>query len=608
MNRIVASLGVIAAGAVATVLVTGLPVGADTPSGQGGSTRPAPPVSISKADADQESALVAAEDRRILDVRTVSTLARWQNRSQKSPYRLSTPAGYTLVLTPRSANYGFADLLKLQPQTLVALSDGSYLLSEHVVVMAGAELTLSRPEGLTLRLASSSEGFTSIVSMGGRLKILGTAAKPVKITSWDTRAAKPDDVTADGRAYLRAIGGQLQISHTELSQLGFWSGRTGGLSLTGTNRPNTGSLDADQPSSTDLPALPGKVGDTTVIPAGPLPTGATTSADDSDDSGLSYVSGRIDNTTVTGNAFGLFVSGADGVDIDQSTFADSQITGIDFHRFVRSSIIQRTTSNRSGGDGISLGRATQGVQISQSTAKGNAHDGFVLAGEALADGPSAVGSPTGTYGNNSISNSTADGNGHYGIHVKDGFNMTVSSNHVSNSSMGIVVSDNAKNISVTSNQISGVDRHAIALLDGVKSSTVTGNVVEDGPIYLRNSQAKIQGNTITGADGHGVSVVGVAAGTVISYNVVGGSGSSAIDTARANGSVETNGNSDKGWHDTTAIVTRIKQILVQPMTLVWGFILVLVLLSMAQGLRRRPATVGTHPYAHQSSHLLRSIA
>lgn len=571
------------------------------------SARPAELVSIGVKDADSESALVASEDTRLQDVRTISTLARWQNRAQKTPYRLSTAGGYTLVLTPRSSAYGFNDLLQLEPQTLVKLSDGSYLLSEDIVLLAGAELKLSHPGGLTLRMASSPDGFSSIVSDGGRLSIVGTAAAPFRITSWDARAGRPDTTTSDGRAYLRAIGGQIQVSYARLTDLGFWSGRTGGLAMTGTNRPNIGALNSSTLSSSGVPELPGSVGDTKVIPAGKLPNGAAVSGS-TDTSGLSYVSGRIDNTIVTGDAFGLFVSGAEGIDVDQSSFLNSQIAGIDFHRFVRSSIIQRTRSDHSGGDGVSLGRGTQGVQISQSYADNNAHDGFVIAGNALADGPSAVGSPIETYGNDSISNSTANGNSHYGIHIKDGFNMSVDENHVFGGVMGIVVSDAASNVSVTANQVSGVHTHGIALLDGVLSGRVTGNTVADGQIYLRDSRAIVQGNTVSDVNGHGVSVVGAASGTVIAYNVITGSGTSAIDTARARGSVTRNGNATTGWRDTTAIVTHIEHTVLQPMTLLWAALIFLVVLSMIKGIGRPTFIRGTHPYAHQTAHLRRSQA
>ena len=310
---------------------------------------------------------------------------------------------------------------------------------------------------------------------------------------------------------------------------------------------------------------------------------------------------------MTGNAYGLFVSGADGVFVDSSRFVNSQITGVDLHRFVRSSIIQRTTSTHSGGNGFSLGRATQGVQITQSSATSNANDGFLIAGQALADGPSAVGSSTVTYGNNSLSNSTATNNGHYGIHIQDGFNLAISANRLSGSRMGIVVEDNARTVSLTGNQVENVVQHGIALLDGVTASTVTGNMVNDGPIYLRDSQARVQGNTVLQASNHGISVVGASKGTVIANNVVGGEGPGAVDTARAKGSVTTRGNSTDGWHDSTPLLTRIKDAVIHPMTLLWGVIVGFVLLSMLRGMGRRDrrggGLRGSHPYAHQMAHL-----
>lgn len=594
MNRVVGRT-LLVLGALLAATTTSLPpAGAD-------SAPPAAPVSISRQDAEQEAQLVAAEDRRLQDLRTIATLARWQNRAQRAPYRVGTPAGYTLVLTPRSEPYVLADLLSLEPQTLQRMSDGGYLLSEHIVVLSGAELDLTSP-GLTLRLASSPSGFASIVSMGGRLVVLGTASHPVRVMSWDPRLARPDTTTSDGRAYLRAIGGQVQLSYVDVRDLGFWSGRTGGLSLTGTDRPNTGSLDTQAAKAATGTST---IGGLRILPTGALPHG-TQSGTDSSLYANTYVAARIDHTRVVGNAFGLFTSGADGVLVDQCTFLDSQITGVDFHRFVTGSTIQRTTSNHSGGDGFSLGRATQGVQISQSTASGNAGDGFVISGEPLANGPSAVGSPTITYGNNLLSNSTADDNGHYGIYIKDGFNMTVSGNHVSDSAMGIVATEGASNVSINGNQVSQIRSHGIALINGVTGSLITGNVVKGSPIYLRGSNAQVQGNTVLGADGHGISVVGSAAGTLVANNVTTGMGTSAIDTARAIGTIHVHGNSTAGWHDTTSLFVRYSHMMLHPMSLLWATILVLVLLSMIKGYRRRHVERGTDPYAHQSAHLLRA--
>jgi uncharacterized membrane protein YdfJ with MMPL/SSD domain len=68
------------------------------------------PAEISSQDAEMQAATLAAEDRRLIEIRTVTSLARWQGQNWKTPYRLGTPSGYTLVLTPRSEAYTVDDL------------------------------------------------------------------------------------------------------------------------------------------------------------------------------------------------------------------------------------------------------------------------------------------------------------------------------------------------------------------------------------------------------------------------------------------------------------------------------------------------------------------
>ena len=194
-------------------------------------------------DPDVEALYVADEDHRLLEVRTVDSLARWNKLALNKPYRLATGSAYTLVLTQRRDAYTIRDPLSLAPQTFVQQPDGGYLLSEHIVVQSGATLNLAASGGLRLRLASDADGFVSIVNYGGTLNIQGTKGRPVTIGSWNRDTDAADLLTNDGRAYLRSIGGQVRLKHLQLTDLGFWSGRTGGLALTGTDRPNSGALD-----------------------------------------------------------------------------------------------------------------------------------------------------------------------------------------------------------------------------------------------------------------------------------------------------------------------------------------------------------------------------
>ena len=72
----------------------------------------------------------------------------WTNLNQGRPYRLVTGNTYTLVLIRRDAPYTLDDLLDYAPSTFVRQPDGSYLLSENIVIEQGATLRLSSKDGL----------------------------------------------------------------------------------------------------------------------------------------------------------------------------------------------------------------------------------------------------------------------------------------------------------------------------------------------------------------------------------------------------------------------------------------------------------------------------
>lgn len=572
---------------------------------------------LSADDSEHRAALVAAEDRRLNEVRAVGAVAPAKGGTDWSkPYRLNTGGGYTLVLTQQSADYTIADLLRLAPETFVRQKDGSYLLTENIYVNGGAKLTLSNPGGLTIRMASNSNGFVSIVSFGGSLKIDGTPQAPTVITSWDPRTGKPDTDVSDGRAYIRAIGGQFEMSYAKITSLGFWSGRTGGLSLTGTDRPNTGNVDGpgqihlnkDQRHqakadrlSPDGPAKPDQAPSADGVyaqPSGPLVTPDTQFAVPDQ----SYVSGKITQSTITDNAFGLFISSANGINISDVTIQNSRNDGLVMHRFASSAVIERTTSRNNGHDGFVLSRATREIRVSGSTASGNGGNGFTLSGQPLAKGPSASGESTASYGSNSISNSYIRNNGHYGVEILGGLNVGVQNNEVVGGDMGIVARQGADQVAITGNRVHGQRRQGIAVRDGVTGATVTGNIVEntDTGIYVRDSAAEVRGNTVHEATNHGVTLLGDDHGSLVSYNVIAGVGPSAIDTSRSTAKVSLSQNQTFAWHDTSSFWIKFRHY-ASPMTLLWTGVLVLILFSAAMGRRRSRAipraAAPRHPYA-----------
>ncbi|MFF8959998.1 right-handed parallel beta-helix repeat-containing protein [Streptomyces sp. NPDC014894] len=566
---------------------------------------------LTAEDAENQSALVAAEDRRLDQVRAVTAVAPLKGPQWSRPYRLDTQGGYTLVLTARTKPYGVSDLLKLAPQTFVRKRDGSYLLTENIYLNTGAKLKLSSPGGLNLRLASNTKGFVSIVSFGGRLMLEGTPQAPMRISSSDTGSNDPDTDVRDGRAYVRAIGGQFSMTHTRVSHLGFWSGRTGGLSLTGTDRPDTGNIkysgadqdlnqreqsaadDKAERQSEQTPRSSGVIAE----PAGELttPDGRFSIPD------LSYLSAEISNSTVSGNLFGMFISGATGVNITRTRVDDSLEDGVVLHRGVTNVVVDRTVSEKNAGDGFVLSRATQQVRVTGSKALSNGGNGFTLSGRPLADGPSAAGESIASYGSNSVSHSSARDNGRYGIEIFGGVNVGVHDNEVDGGDMGIVARADASKVAITGNHLTGQARQGISVRDGVSEATVSGNLVEgaDTGVYVRDSRVEVRGNTVQDGTGHGISLVGGVGKSKVTYNVVAGVGPSALDTSRARGDITLKKNQTFAWHDTSTFWIKFRHY-ASPMTLLWTFILLLILVSAILGARRArggPAVLGVHPYA-----------
>ena len=566
-------------------------------------------------DPETESAYVAAEDDRLVEVRTVDALAAWTANPLRTPYRLATGSAYTLVLTARREIYTVEDLLKLAPQTFVRRPDGSYLLSEHLVIQSGATLNLASSGGLRLRLASDSDGFVSIVNTGGRLNISGTKGAPVVITSFDRSSEKPDLLTDDGRAYIRSIGGQVYIKGAQISDLGFWSGRTGGLSLTGTDRPNSGSLDElgktlkigkkaereraaiaqAQPEARPEAGLDGSGRSTLsqVLPAGPLPVPLV----DVDSPEYSFVSASITDTRVSDNAFGLFVSGANGLDVRRSAFSDNLVDGIVMHRYVVNAVVEDTDASHNAGDGLVLARATTGIVLSEVVVNENGRNGVTMSGLPLANGPSATGISVGSYGNNSIANSRAAGNGRYGVEVVGGLNIGVLANDIRDNDMGVVVREGAEKVSVVGNRVFDSARQGIALRDGVRAAVVSGNIVSGGgtSIYVRDASADVKRNTLTDASSHAVSLVGDVTGTRLRGNSVSGHGPSAIDAERAPDVDRDSWDNDvSGWQDTTPFLVTLKRFL-QPLTLMWILLAMLLVFTAVHGARARRQK--NHPYA-----------
>ncbi|MER7795878.1 right-handed parallel beta-helix repeat-containing protein [Microbacterium sp. NPDC096154] len=546
-------------------------------------------------DAEAEALLVGAEDRRLVEVRSISNAAGWTNVNQGKPYRLVTGNTYTLVLIAREAPYTLDDLLEYAPSTFVRQPDGSYLLSENIVVEQDATLKLSSPDGLRLHMSSTPDAFVSIVTIGGALEFSGTTDSPLEVTSWDPVESEPDKETSDGRAYIRVTGGHASFADVVFHDLGFWAGTTGGVSLTGTTTPDVLSDYAPQNLQAEPTQAPAEVYGSELLPAGGVDTLSTAP----DLSGYSYVSAFLRNVVSRDNAYGMFITSADGVDIRDSTFEHNLVDGLVLHRYVTNTIVRTSTASDNGGDGFLLTRATSGISLDRVEATDNGRNGITLQGGPLADGPSATGTAVGRYGNNQVVNSEASGNGRYGIDVMGGTKLVVDGNTVTDQRMGIVVSTDVDTVEVTDNLVTGSEEQGIALRAGVVEALVRGNEVDGGEIgiYLRDAGGVIDRNTVTGVTNHAVTLIDQTVASSVTDNEVSGIGPSAIDVARAGGDVASSGNRVVEWQSTKPLDVVLRSIF-QPLTVMWLSLGLLLLITALTSIGRRRAGIH-HPYANR---------
>ena len=537
-----------------------------------------------------EARLVQTEAERLVYVRTVSSAARWRVDGLAGPYRIRTGANFTLVLPARPEPYTLADLTALSPDTFVEQSPRTYLLSENITVMAGANLTLEAPGGLTIRLASGPESFVSIVSLGGSISMAGTAQQPVTITSWDSETGAVDTKTSDGRGYVRLVGGHAALSYTRISNLGFWSGNTGGLALTGIDTMSAFDTEEENPVGTD---------DATIAGARVLPSTELSSLSEGAAQSQSLVSAGLDHVSLSSNAFGLFVTNADGITVKDSTISESLVDGLVLHRFVSDAKIVDTTSVDNAVDGFTVGRSSAGVSFRNVTAEGNGRNGISLDGQPLADGPNAVGTAVQTYGDNSITGSTIADNMRYGIEVSGGKDVTVADSDIVQNDVGIVVSHGADDVSITGNTFDDQVHQSVAVRDTVAGAEVTDNAITGGDtgIYVRNAVVDVTGNTIEEMSNHGISVLGEASGVSVTGNSVAGYGSIAVWEDKSTGAVVEK-NDLLGWHPAPTVASIVTSVF-QPLTIVW-LLLGLLLVATALTHRRRPRLRGIRsPYANQ---------
>lgn len=488
--------------------------------------------------ASAQAALVTQEDERLLaQVRGVP----WNT----GPYTDLTHDAPALVLTPGHGPYDLDALLVLGAATRVDAA--TVELTTSVLVAPGAELVLAAPD-TTLRLASGSAGFTSIVGWEGSVTLAGEPGRPLTVQSWDPAAAAPDRAVADGRSYVRVVGGALRTSDVALSDLGFWSGRTGGVALTGSNG-----------------------------------TAAT---------------GSITTTRVRGGHYGLYSADSENLLVDGSSFDDSAVDGILLHRGSTGAVVANSSLRANGGNGLTADRGAADLTVRAVVTEANAADGIRIDGRPLAERPGPAGMALDGHAGFGVVDSTSRSNGGSGILVWDADDVLVRGNDVTGNRQGIVVRGASRGVTVDTNTVTRTAGAAIAVRGGPTLTDVVSNAISSAQtgVQVRDSVVRVRANTVDDVRRHALSFQGAATGSTAERNVLAGRGASSIDLRRTDPGVTVAviGNTDEGWQVTRTRGQWLDDLFGNPLLGLWALVL-LVPVVVGAIVRRRTPPAGPYP-------------
>ncbi|MFJ4159019.1 right-handed parallel beta-helix repeat-containing protein [Microbacterium testaceum] len=492
-----------------------------------GSALVAPPSTPTAPEADASpqtpAERVAEEDARLSAVAALSSddpalLEKWN----------------TVVLAPQRGQAWAYLLGDLIARGAVRQDDAAtFTLVRNVVVRPGAQLDLVAP-GATLRLSSSPTATTSIVGWGGDLLFGGLKDDHFTVTSWDEALAAPDTEEADGRAYIRGRDAVLASSFADFADLGYWSGRTGGLAITG-----SGTVDAGV---------------------------------------------RLENSTMTGLHYGLFASESTGVGVFDCAIADSTLSGMELTNGGHDFVVQRTTVRGSGSDGISLSRQSKNLSLTETTVEGSAGWGIRIDGSALADGPTTGGYGLTPSSGFTVSESRVHGNRDGGIRVISTDDAEIRRTTVEEARTAILVEGPSAGLTVANADLSSSELRALDVAGTITDATVSDSRLVGRRIALELAGAAVtvRANDVAVTSGYAIELADGARAD-ITGNIFRGTGQDAVAVWAGARTMQAD-NDQTAWRFEWAWVGWMNE---HPMMWMWALVLLLPAVGLPLLWRRR---------------------
>lgn len=446
----------------------------------------------------------------------------------------------TLILPGRPAPY--TDVNLSAAGALVQLPNGGgRILVDSVVGGPGSTINLGGPDMRVLRLKTTRDGFASIVISGGTLNLFGAAADaPTTVTSWNPALNDVATDTGTGRSYIRAIASTMTIRNARLADLGFGSGRTGGVAWTGSNQQTS--------------------------------TGSATSS------------------IFEGNAYGAYLSSASKVRFSSDIFESNEADGLRVHRNVSGTTVTSSVAARNGANGFVIGRASSSNTIRGNRSINNTGAGFLVDGRAVVKAFSASGAGTAQSSGTRIDGNLADSNGRAGVLVQGGLSTLVTSNTICSPTIGIALRNGATGTHLVGNNVRCGGLVGLEIDKTVAATHIDNNTFAHariGVLIRGATGTELSGNRIDSNSIFGISVRGAGADVTGSGNVVSGVGLRSLDVQQ--GASQPNITNT----DVSQFTHRIRETVASyfryhPILIVWAGIVVAVgLASIIARLRRR---------------------
>lgn len=424
----------------------------------------------STEDVDRANALASRDKERL---RQLGRLA--EDAPADLPFRrVDGATGYASVILPaRAAPYTIPELAIRFPDSIELVGDQVFLVKDDIVVGAGATLAVTSDRVREIRLLSRPDRFVTITSWRGSIVIQGDAWRRIGVLAWDPTLNAPDEILADGRAWIHTRRGAMSIAWADLEYLGFATGSLSGVAWEG--RP-------DDPSR-----------------------------------------GDVTGSSFRHNYFGAYTFEAVDMRWRLNTFADNIGYGFDPHDHSDRFLVEFNQAYRNGTHGIIFSRGCEFNVIRYNRSFDNGMHGIVLD-----DGPNF--NPDGTVrerqgipsNNNSVIGNIVTGN-EVGIVLDGGTGNTISANVVSGNTYGIRMKDAVSGNVLFANRLVGNSDFGIYLYNGSNDNQLTGNTVtggESGLVVKDSTGNLIDGNVLSGMHRHGMSLSGDVSGTSITNNEI----------------------------------------------------------------------------------------